>query len=166
VATATNEADEIRLKMARIRRELHEDVREVVASAEAVTDWRRYIRMYPWAALGVPFAVGYLIVPRKHRPVPIPIVVPAGAAEVREAIDREKEREKDKAKEPQRKGLVGMALGFLAPIALRAAQGYAVQYLEAWIAQQQQASATGPRPVSGQPDPSGFTGRPQARPPF
>jgi len=162
VAIATNEADEIRLRMARIRRELHEDVREVVASAEAVTDWRRYIRMYPWAALGVTFAMGYLIVPRKHKPVPIPIVVPAGAAEVREAIELEKEKDK----EPQRKGLIGMALGFLAPIALRAAQGYAVQYMEAWIAQQQQASATGPRPVPGPPDPSGFTGRPQATPPF
>jgi hypothetical protein len=162
VATATNEADEIRLRMARIRRELHEDVREVVASAEAVTDWRRYIRMYPWAALGVTVAVGYLIVPRKHKPVPIPVAVPVPveAAEVREAAPRDKE----KAKEPQRKGLIGMALGFVAPIAMRAAQGYAAQYLEAWIAQQQ--AAAGPFPVPGQPAPSEGAGRPQAMPPF
>jgi hypothetical protein len=57
-----------------------------------------------------------------------------------------------------------MALGFVAPIAMRAAQGYAAQYLEAWIAQQQ--AAAGPCPGPGQPAPSGDAGRPQAMPPF
>ena len=36
MATATNEIEEIRRQMAQIRRELHEDVQEVVAGAEAV----------------------------------------------------------------------------------------------------------------------------------
>src|SRR4051812_33689185 len=104
--------------MAQIRRELHEDVREVVASAEAVTDWKRYIRMYPWAAIGVAVAVGYLVVPRRHRTVPSDIATQADVAKVREVVrDAKKE-----AKEPARKGLIGMALGFAAPIALRAAQ--------------------------------------------
>ena len=56
MASVSNEVDEIRRQMAQIRRELHEDVQGVVAGAEAVADWRRYIRLYPWAAVGA--AVG------------------------------------------------------------------------------------------------------------
>ena len=159
VATATNDADELRLKMAQIRRELHADVREVVANAEAVTDWRRYIRMYPWTALGVSAAVGYLIVPRRHKVVPVPVVIPSDAGAVREVIEKEKEE----VKGPIRKGLLASALGFVAPVAMRAVQGYAVQYLENWIAQQQ-AMAGGPSPA--QPDGQGGTGRPQQKTTF
>lgn len=175
MATATtNDADEIRQRMAKIRRELHADVRDVVASAEAVTDWRRYIRMYPWAALGLTVAAGYLIVPRRHQPAPAPAptspadAAPANAAEVRAVIEQAKQEEK----EPERKGLIGLALGFVTPIALRAAQGYAVQYLESWIAQQQQAMGVGPAHPPGQPDRAAArgadagSGRPQAKPPF
>jgi len=152
VATATNDIDEIRRKMAQIRRELHEDVREVVASAEAVTDWRRYIRMYPWAALGVAAAAGYLIVPKKRRSIPKDIATHADVAQVREVVEDAKARKKP------RKGLIGLALGFAAPIALRAAQGYAVQFLESWIVQQQMAA--GP-PPSGHPEVPGGAGRPR-----
>jgi len=152
VATATNDVDQIRRRMAEIRRELHEDVREVVASAEAVTDWRRYIRMYPWAALGVAVAVGYLIVPRRHRTLPQDLATHADVARVREVVKEAKV--KDKA----RKGLIGAAFGFLIPIAMRAAQGYAVQYLEHWILQQQMAAGPPPTDEPGAP---GGTGRPR-----
>jgi hypothetical protein len=152
VATATNDVDEIRRKMAQIRRELHEDVRDVVASAEAVTDWRRYIRMYPWAALGLAAVAGFLIVPKRHRTIPPDIATHADVAQVREVV------EEVKAKKKSRKGLIGAALGFAVPIALRAAQGYAVQYLESWILQQQMAA--GP-PPSDQPDVPGGASRPR-----
>jgi len=126
--------------MAQIRRELHSDVREVVASAEAVTDWRRYIRNAPWVALGASFAIGYILVPRRHKASPpsVVAVVPTDAAQVREAVSEVK------AKSP-RKGLLGMAFGLLGPIAVRAAQGYALQYLEQYLAQQQ-GHVAGPVP--------------------
>ncbi|MHC5544836.1 hypothetical protein ACYOEI_41915, partial [Singulisphaera rosea] len=69
MATVTNDADEILRQMALIRRDLHEDVRGVVASAEAVTDWHRHIRNHPWLALGAATAVGYFVVPRRHKVV-------------------------------------------------------------------------------------------------
>jgi len=153
LATATtNDADEIRRLMAQIRRELHTDVREVVASAEAVTDWRRYIRNAPWVALGVSVAVGYLIVPRRHRPTSqgVVAVVPADASKVKEIVAETRAE----AKKSERKGLIGRAFGFLTPIAVRAAQSYALQYLEQYIAQQQ-AGAAGPMPTSAPSAPGG-----------
>jgi hypothetical protein len=161
VATATrsSDVDEIRRQMAQIRRDLHQDVREVVASAEAVTDWHRYIRKYPWAAVGGAALLGYLVVPRRHRRVPPDLATQADVAQVRAAV--EQTRETPKEPEPKRKGVVGMALAIIGPVALRAAQGYAVQYLENWIVQQQlQASVAGP-PPPGPARAPGDPGRPR-----
>jgi len=158
VATATNEIDEIRRQMAQIRRELHEDVQEVVAGAGAVTDWRRYIRMYPWASVGIAAATGYLIVPKRRRNVPRDITRQADVAEVREALSRSTRAEPEAKK--TRKSLIGAGLGMLAPLAWRAAQNYAMGYLEQWVAQQQQQymAASGPAHAAspGQARPTGM----------
>jgi len=144
--------------MAQIRRELHEDVQEVVAGAEAVADWRRYIRMYPWVAVGLAAATGYLIVPKRRRSVPRDVARQADVAEVREVIKQERERQPEEKK--RRKSLIAAGLGMLAPLAWRAAQNYAMGYLEQWIAQQQQQymAATGPPP--GAPQSPGRPGGP------
>jgi hypothetical protein len=39
------------------------------------------------------------------------------------------------ATEKEGKGLLGTVFGFVAPIALRAVQGYALQFAEQWMAQ-------------------------------
>jgi hypothetical protein len=141
VATALNEIDNIRRQMAQIRRELHEDIQGVVVSAEAATDWRAYVRSYPWLAVGLTFAVGYLIVPRKHhRAIIHEVQVPT-------ATPRQVEKKEKRA------GLFGLLFGMVAPIATRALQSYASQYVENWIAQQ---AAAGPMPF-GFP---GFPGGP------
>ena len=138
MSTAQPDIDEIRKKMAQIRRDLHSDVQSVVQGAEAATDWRRFIRGYPWASIGVALAVGYLIVPRRHRALGTTInlapaeIARAVAAEVPKALKRPKDPEPEKKKG---KGLVGTALGMLAPVALRAVQGYALQFAEQWMAQ-------------------------------
>lgn len=130
VSTAPPEIDEIRKKMAQIRRDLHADVQGVVQGAEAATDWRRFVRGYPWASMGVALAVGYMIVPRRHR-TPTLQVVPA---EIARAVALEVPR----APEPETKkgkGLLGTVFGLVAPVALRAVQGYALQFAEQWMAQ-------------------------------
>ncbi|WP_435008153.1 hypothetical protein P12x_005428 [Tundrisphaera lichenicola] len=117
--------------MAQIRRELHEDVRGVVEGAEAATDWRRYVRNYPMASIGLALAVGYLVVPRRRQTVRQITAAPFGESrELAEPV-RVIEREAEK----KGKGLLGTAIGFFAPMALRAAQGYALQYAEQWLAQ-------------------------------
>ena len=55
------------------------------------------------------------------------------------------------APEKKRWGLIGSALSLLAPIAVRAAQNYAIQYLEQWITAQ--PAGTGPNPFGSNPYP-------------
>lgn len=151
MSTVSNDVDEIRQQMALIRRDLHENVREVVATAEAATDWRRYLTMYPWVSLGAAFAVGYVIVPRRRRP-PAGVATQADLSQVREAVETTRQTVVDAARgtadeaRKHKKGLIGAALGILTPLALRAAQGYALKYLEHWIAHQQTSQAAGAPP--------------------
>jgi len=173
VATAPPEIDEIRRRMAQIRRDLHADVQHVVEGAEAATDWRRYIRNYPLATLGLALAVGYLVVPRRHRATTTIQVAPAEA--IQAEAPRMVEAEKKKGK-----GIVGSLFGLVAPVALRAAQGYALQFFEQWMAQKmaQQlhdhpelaaafgGSGTPPRGSQGPQGPQGPLGRPPGAPRF
>ena len=173
MATASNDIDSIRQQMAQIRHELHQDVRGVVEHAEAVTDWRRYYRMYPWACLAAAFAVGYLIVPKRRRKIPRDVATRADIAQVREDVQEAKEP----AKKAATKGVLGALFGMLVPVVVRAAQGYAVQYFENWLAQQQNllaglgAAATRRRaaragPASpGRPSSPGRPPTPGAQPP-
>lgn len=177
MATAPPEIDEIRKKMAQIRRDLHADVQGVVQGAEAATDWRRFIRGYPWASMGVTLAVGYLIVPKRQKVVPTTIQIAAPEPSRFASI------ESVRASEPETKkgkGLLGTAFGLIAPVALRAAQGYALQFAEQWmaqrVAQQMQlhpdlaAAFSGPKvpqpPPTGQGAPRGPQVGPQGSPRF
>lgn len=156
MATVSNDADAIRQQMAQIRRELHADVREVVVKAEAAADWHRYLRMYPWVSVGAAFAFGYLVVPRRRR-----AELPLSAAAVREIVAPAVPPERIEPK-PRKGGLLRDAWAAVSPIAIRVAQGYAVQYLENWLLQQQQ-QVTVPPPPPRQPSQPGSSGGTRAR---
>jgi hypothetical protein len=59
----------IQQRMQEVRHELTHEVDELVASARDMTDWRNYVRAYPWACAAAAAAVGYLLVPRGQRRV-------------------------------------------------------------------------------------------------
>lgn len=169
MATATtNEVDDIRRRMAQIRQRLHQDMQGVVAGAEAASDWKHYVRLYPWASLAACFAAGFLIVPRKRRSVTRTAQKAAEAAvakvtEVAEANGTGKIAAKasSSAEEAKKKGWIGALIGLASPLVVRAAQSYALGYVETWIAQQQ-AAASGP---TGAVPPGGpGRGGPQGRP--
>ena len=155
-STMSSDVDEIRREMARIRMEMHQDVRDVVATAEAVTDWHRYLTNFPWLTVGAAFALGYFIVPRRKR-------TPATREDlsaVREAVEEARQTVVKRvgkaaaAAEPAaKKGLIASAIALAAPFAVRAAQGYAMSFFENWLAQQQEQmhAAAGPRPSPGVP---------------
>lgn len=63
------ETKAIRQRMESMRRDLDEDVQEIVESAREMGDWRSYVKAYPWAFLGTAFVAGYLIVPRRRMAV-------------------------------------------------------------------------------------------------
>ena len=133
MSTASPEFDDIRKRMAQIRRDLHEDVKGVVEGAEAATDWRRFIRNYPWACMGAAALVGYMVVPKKHRPTTTIQVAPAEVARI--VAPAEPVRLVEPKETKKGKGLLGTAFGLLAPMAFKAAQGYALQFAEQWMAQ-------------------------------
>jgi hypothetical protein len=129
------EITEIQRRMAQIRREMHEDVREAVKGAQSLTDWRSQVRSHPWAAMGAAAVLGYLIVPKRH-PAPTPAIVAVAPAAAAPAIAEPAKK--------KRWSLIGSAFGLMAPIAVRAAQNYAIQYLEQWIAAQPAGAGSAP----------------------
>lgn len=61
----SNDAARIRHSMARIRQDLDEHVDDVVDKTKQLTDWRHYVRSYPWACVGAAVAVGFFVVPKR-----------------------------------------------------------------------------------------------------
>ena len=159
MATAPTDIDDIRRRMAQIRRELHDDVQGVVAGAEAVADWRRWVRNYPWACIGVAFTVGYLVIPRKNRQGPTIHINAPDLPKVKAPTAVAEAVASPPAEKKKGKGLIARGFGLLMPVVLRAAQGYALQFAEQWMAQRLQA--TGQQPF----DFASAFGGPSAPPP-
>ena len=132
MAGTLSEVDEIRRHMAQIRHELHQDVQGVVRGAEATADWRRYVRNYPWVTLGIAFGIGYLIVPRRQKPV-APVFQYAPTDQPR-PVATEAPVPAEPAKK-KGKPLWKTALGLATPFVLKSAQGYALQFFEQYLAQ-------------------------------
>ncbi len=63
----SDSADEIRRQMRDIRRDVGADVDGIVHSAHELSDWRYYVRRFPWLAVGSAFAVGMLAAPKPRR---------------------------------------------------------------------------------------------------
>jgi hypothetical protein len=104
-------------------------MREVVTVASIATDWRSYLRSYPWLAIGVAFASGYLLVPRRSRASTVVVQPQAVVEQPRQVVTRTEKAAKF--------SLVRWALGAIAPIAIRAAQSYALSHVENLLANQQ-----------------------------
>ena len=171
MSTGSDDVDEIRRQMAKVRRELHADVQHVVTTANAATDWRSYITAYPWLTLGGAAVAGYMIVPRRQENPSARIGVAAenDLAKIREMVAETRQAiteaaHSDVVKKIPKKGLIAAALGLAAPIALRAAQGYAMKFLESWILQQQMSHPE-IGPLFVQPVPGGRSGPENLRDP-
>jgi hypothetical protein len=152
LATVRSEADNIRREMAEIRSQLHQDMREVVSVATTATDWRTYVRGHRWLAIGLAFSCGYLLVPRRSRLSRLVVRPPAIEMGNSQAIV---EPEK-----PGRSTLLRRILDLVGPIAVRAGQSYAINYVENLLANHQ----TGPQPkTSARPASLGPASRSEER---
>lgn len=60
-----HESNQIREQMARIRRDLNEDVEAVVENAKELTDWRGFVRRHPILSVGAAAVVGFVVVPNR-----------------------------------------------------------------------------------------------------
>lgn len=58
-------AKEIRAEMAALRAEMDVEVGAIAENAVALSDWRFYVRQYPWYCLSAAALAGYFMVPRR-----------------------------------------------------------------------------------------------------
>lgn len=151
--TVDQTAAAIQEKMRTVRREVGEDVEEIVESARTLTDWRHYVRRYPLVVVGTAAVIGYLVVPPRYR---VTVQRMAGSS------DAKSERA------ATRGAITGALLSMVTTAATRAASGwltgqvskYADQHLKdfgfssspASTSAGNSASATGPPWESGPPE--------------
>jgi hypothetical protein len=129
--------------MARIRCELDENVEEVVESAKAMTDWRYYVKAYPWASVALAFVAGYFVVPRR-----VEIVRP-DANEIAKLAKKNRLVVQDKSNAYQKAdhGMGGAIMSFVGNMVTRALLAYVGQQ----IGKVAGIQATEPPPPTPQP---------------
>ena len=107
------EVTQIKHEMAQVRRELNREANGIVDNARTISDWRHYVRRYPWATLAGAAAVGFLAVPRRIETVhPDPDTLAQLAREDRLVVT-------PRAEAHPRKGFSGSLLTFLSSMVLR-----------------------------------------------
>lgn len=123
-------AQEIRRRMAAVRREMDESVDEIVENARELVDWRYYVKTYPWATVAVAAAAGYMVVPRKlHVMRPDAATLAQLAKEHRLVV----ENETPEARSP---GFIGSVVTMAGSLAMRAALAYVGQQMGKIVAQE------------------------------
>lgn len=119
----TPSTDTIRHRMQQVRCDLGNDVGEIVESTREMTDWRAYVRRYPWVCLGLAALVGYAVMPKR-----VEIVSPDANAFLE--LARKNKLVVNTDSQPHAKsGLAGMAVSLIANAAMRSAVAYAGQQL-------------------------------------
>lgn len=61
-------AESIQQEMQAVRGHLDRDVGRLMQDARLMVDWRQYVKTYPWLAVGVAVALGFLGAPRRSKP--------------------------------------------------------------------------------------------------
>jgi ElaB/YqjD/DUF883 family membrane-anchored ribosome-binding protein len=148
------EINEIQRRMAQIRREMHADVQGAVRGAQSLTDWRSLVGSHPWAALGVAAGVGYLVVPHRRPESHADAVYLASTlAAANQAVPAGRSSGSRTAKSSK----FGAISRLLTPVLIRAAQNYALNHLEQWLAAhsfRMNESAGGRRPETSESAPA------------
>lgn len=70
---ARQPAEELRRQMRTIRREMGEDLEEIVGQAERLLDWRYYVRQHPWKLVGVAACLGCFVAWRLSKRIPVQV---------------------------------------------------------------------------------------------
>lgn len=132
------ESKAIRQRMEEVRCELDDDVQAIVESARDVSEWRSYVRDYPWICLGAAAAVGYFIVPRRVMGMRPDAQTLAELANQSNLLAT--------SHSPRNRNLGGVLLAFAGNLALRGVSAYVLQLTGKLL-----ASPTVTSPPDGQP---------------
>lgn len=131
---------EIQRRMAQIRHEMHQEVQGAVRGAQTLTDWKSLVKSHPWLSMSVAAAVGYVVVPKRPKETPTVVTIAAPGPEI---LANAGSGNKDDRARFTGWTVLGTAVSLLAPIAVRAAQNYAITYFEQWLANHPLAPAEG-----------------------
>jgi hypothetical protein len=131
--TSPTNVDAIRRQMSRIRRKHRTPVGDVLSDARRVATLGRYLRPLAWAALGAAAATAICTVTKRRARVPSGAAALMGAAEGPHQAANGVAGDSERPKAQQ--GILDNAWNLVAPVIVRAAQDYALQCLEQWIAQ-------------------------------
>jgi len=107
--------------MNQVRREIADDMEDVVESARQMTDWRSYVNRYPLACAGAAALVGFILVPKR-----VEVVSPDVNTLLRMA-KRNKLVVQTNAKAQAKTGLVGTLAGLAGSALVRGAMHLASQ---------------------------------------
>lgn len=133
-ATATYNdatADQLRLEMAMVRKDLGADIKGVAAQARELTDWRQYVKRAPWISVAVATAAGFMVVPRKLNLETVDPNTIAKLAEQHRIVVENKPKAAAKA------GVGSSAFAVISAIVLRSAMGFASQKVSELLASKQ-----------------------------
>lgn len=115
--------DEICGEMKSLRREIAEDMGEVAESTRELTDWRLYVKRYPWVCVGVAALAGFVAVPKR-------VEIRSPDVETLRSLAKQNQLVvKQDAKAQAKTGLTGTMLTLLANAAVRGVIAYAGQNL-------------------------------------
>lgn len=104
-----------------VRCNLGEDVEGLVESAQTLTDWRYYVKTYPWICLTGAAALGYLVVPKKTETISTDAETLAKLAKQTDLILKANPTPKKSS------GVGGLLFSLLADVAIRGATQYVRQ---------------------------------------
>lgn len=110
-----HESEQIREQMARIRRDLNDDVEAVVENAKELTDWRGFVRRNPLLTVGAAAAVGFLLVPNRMN------IISPSADELEKLAKKNRLVVKPKADVKRQAGMVSPLLNLIGGAMMRTA---------------------------------------------
>lgn len=121
------DAEDIRRQMARIRRELDEDVESVVEQARELADWRNFVKRHPLLTVAGAVAIGFLVVPNRLN------VMSPDSRTLEKLAKRNRLVVKPKAEVRRQSGIVAPLFTFVATALLRSGVAMAGERLGAMI---------------------------------
>jgi len=128
----SGEIEDIQQRMAQIRHDMHGEVLGAVKGARLLTDWRSLLRNHPWLTLSVATAAGYLLVRGRRSETPTIVTLNPTAPEMAVLLESQQRSASTSGKGWS---VTGTVFSLVAPIVVRAAQSYALQYVERLLAE-------------------------------
>ena len=141
MTTQRDDVEMIHRRMAKIRGKRHEEISDVLTSAETIASLERKFRGYSWVAISAAVAAVCWVALSRGRTRAVKTEMPPRVDLAGPDVDHAGVIAAEPA--PIRSGWAAEITNFLTTLAIRAAQNYAIYCVEEWIAP---SRVIGPRP--------------------